>query len=458
MAYMASSGNATVDAMGQFAITGNVTPVQWYKTVLRDNGKPHLLAITILSDLVYWFRPTEVRDERSGQVIGWKKKFSGDKLQKSYKQYENLLGESRRTIKAAFDVLVDLGVIEREFKDIKITPKGMEIVERDEKDDNDDAKKLYNVMFLELNVAKLNAITYPEENAESLENTGKNEVVQNNDRGGTKFCMTSDKIMHEVLPNNVGTPDENVMTSPQKNVTGGTENCGTNTNTTSEIIITENTSNLISSTVEPKWDPNRPLKLSFEGQDKTRQDEYNPDLEPNIILDFSRRIIQGDMFDVTYDIEENNGIPYEWAYDTERMQLAIQCLAGWNERFLRKEEFKEGTNRIYVSVVKNLIEMAVSQKTVLNSGKRQISYKHVIDQMNKIYHAASMPNYCLMDFAERCIERYQKAYCENEIKKIDSYMKTLIWSVFDTYQLDWDGYFNRTQTEYYRERRNAGNN
>ena len=87
-----------------------------------------------------------------------------------------MLGESRRTIKAAFDVLVDLGVIEREFKDIKITPKGMEIVERDEKDDNDDAKKLYNVMFLELNVAKLNAITYPEENAESLENTEKNEI------------------------------------------------------------------------------------------------------------------------------------------------------------------------------------------------------------------------------------------------------------------------------------------
>lgn len=63
----------------------------------------------------------------------------------------------------------------------------MEIVERDEKDDNDDAKKLYNVMFLELNVAKLNAITYPEESAETLENTGKNEVVQNNDRGGTKI-------------------------------------------------------------------------------------------------------------------------------------------------------------------------------------------------------------------------------------------------------------------------------
>jgi len=242
MAYMASSGNATVDAMGQFAITGNVTPVQWYKTILRENGKPHLLAITILSDLVYWFRPTEIRDERSGQVIGWKKKFSGDKLQKSYKQYENLLGESRRTVKMAFDVLADLGVIEREFKDVKITSKGMEVVDRDSEDEEDDAKKLYNVMFLELNVARLNAITYPEKPEETQENQGKSDMVQKNDRGGTKFCMTSDKIMHEVLPNNVGAPDENVMTSPQNNVPGGAKNCGTNTYTTSEIINTENTS------------------------------------------------------------------------------------------------------------------------------------------------------------------------------------------------------------------------
>ena len=104
MPYMGSSGNNTVDAMGQFAMSGNITPMEWYKTIVRENGKPYLLAITILSDIVYWFRPTEVRDERTGQVIGWRKKFSGDLLQKSYKQYENLFGESKRSIKAAFDV------------------------------------------------------------------------------------------------------------------------------------------------------------------------------------------------------------------------------------------------------------------------------------------------------------------------------------------------------------------
>lgn len=65
-----------------------------------------------------------------------------------------------------------------------------------------------------------------------------------------KFCMTSDKIMQEVLPNNVGAPDENVMTSPQNNVPGGAENCGTNTYTTSKIINTENTSLSLSTSIQ----------------------------------------------------------------------------------------------------------------------------------------------------------------------------------------------------------------
>lgn len=73
-----SSGNLTVDAMGSIAISGNVIPEEWYKHILKPTtGKPYLLAITILADLVYWHRPTEVRDERTGEVIGWKRSFMG---------------------------------------------------------------------------------------------------------------------------------------------------------------------------------------------------------------------------------------------------------------------------------------------------------------------------------------------------------------------------------------------
>ena len=67
-----TSGNAAVDSMGKINISGNVIPQMWYRTVIKDNGKPHLLAVTVLADIVYWYRPSEVRDEGTGQVTGWK--------------------------------------------------------------------------------------------------------------------------------------------------------------------------------------------------------------------------------------------------------------------------------------------------------------------------------------------------------------------------------------------------
>ncbi len=81
-----SSGCAAVDAMDRIRITGNVIPESWYKEILRDNGKPYLLAIILLSEIVYWYRPTEDRDESSGCVVGLSKKFRGDLLQKSYEE------------------------------------------------------------------------------------------------------------------------------------------------------------------------------------------------------------------------------------------------------------------------------------------------------------------------------------------------------------------------------------
>ena len=96
-------------------------PEEWNKHIIKPTtGKPYLLAIVILSDLVYWHRPTEVRDERTGEVIGWRKKFHGEMLQKSYQEYANKYGESKKTIKLAFDQLVAVGVIKRYFYNIRV--------------------------------------------------------------------------------------------------------------------------------------------------------------------------------------------------------------------------------------------------------------------------------------------------------------------------------------------------
>lgn len=233
MGYL-TSGNAIVDRMGEFNIRGNIIPQIWYKTIVRDNGKPYLLGITLLADIVYWYRPTEVRDEQSGNIIGWKKRFHGDILQKSYQQYAELFGESKRTIKAAMDRLEQLGVIKRTFRDVQTRTGGT----------------LRNVMYIELLTDGLKEITYPDELVDNKDEKEQEEVtydgvVQNfvprptveNDKiaeksqlveregesipeGTTKFCTTYDRTLYDV---------------PQNDVPCGTEKCGINTKNTTEI-------------------------------------------------------------------------------------------------------------------------------------------------------------------------------------------------------------------------------
>lgn len=145
MGYL-SSGNQTVDAMGSLNITGNVIPTIWYKTILKENGKPYLLAIAILADIVYWYRPAEVRSQSTGQILGWKKKFSGDILRQSYQYYADLFGESKKTVKAAIDRLEELCVVRREFRTIF---HGEGLVSN-------------NVMYLALMPEQLYRLTYPE--------------------------------------------------------------------------------------------------------------------------------------------------------------------------------------------------------------------------------------------------------------------------------------------------------
>ena len=317
MAYIGSSGNDTVDAMGQFAFTGNVIPMNWYHTICRDNGKPHLLAITILSDIVYWYRPTEVRDERTGQIVGWRKKFSGNLLQKSYAQYESLFGESKRSVKAAIDLLIELGVVYRHFKDIKLTPNGP--VEIDKKTDNGsdgNEQRLYNVMFLDINIRRLVELTYPEETEQKCEepsnNAGSGTLVQNNVGGGTKFCRGSYNEMQEGVQSFVGGGTTDCSTLVQNNVIGGTEFCGTNTKNTSENIITESTSSLV-----------------WSDKDATGQDQHMEE-NPIIVLDITKQIDEADEWNMQSLLKEKNGISFGWYNHVDMMTKAIQILGNWN--------------------------------------------------------------------------------------------------------------------------------
>lgn len=104
-------------------ITGNIVPISWFKTIRYKSknkvGKPYLLAINILSDIVYWYRPAEVRDEATGELIGYKKKFKGDLLQRSYSQMAEMFGCSKREATNAIVRLEQLGVVKRHFRVIR---------------------------------------------------------------------------------------------------------------------------------------------------------------------------------------------------------------------------------------------------------------------------------------------------------------------------------------------------
>ena len=72
------TGSPTVDRMCRLQFTGNVIPSSWYHTIKKGTGKPNLNAIIILADIVYWYRPVEIRDEATGQLCGFKKKFQAE--------------------------------------------------------------------------------------------------------------------------------------------------------------------------------------------------------------------------------------------------------------------------------------------------------------------------------------------------------------------------------------------
>lgn len=143
---MQGTGNATVDEVGKINIQGNIIPHSWYSTITRENGKPYLTAIVILADIVYWYRPAEIRDEQTGRLVGYKKKFKSDKLQRSYQNIADMFGISKKEATSAVVFLEKLGIISREFRTIDFN-----------------GLALSNVLFIGLDAERLKDITFERE-------------------------------------------------------------------------------------------------------------------------------------------------------------------------------------------------------------------------------------------------------------------------------------------------------
>lgn len=140
-----SDVTSTVRQISEMRFTGNIVPDAWYKNIKFPNGKVDFLSIVILADIIYWYRLSEVRDETTGEIVSYKKKFWSDKLQRNYSSLANKFGISKRQASESIHRLVKLGLITMEFRII-----------------NSDGLVLSNVLFLEPIPSKIKEIsTFP---------------------------------------------------------------------------------------------------------------------------------------------------------------------------------------------------------------------------------------------------------------------------------------------------------
>ncbi|QKS70222.1 conserved phage C-terminal domain-containing protein [Paenalkalicoccus suaedae] len=131
-----------IDKMLSINLDGNVIPHSWFKELKKDTGKPDVHSMILLSEFVYWYRPVPVKDEITGEFIGYRMKFKSDKLQRSYAHLEEQFGLSEKQIREALIRLENKGLIKREFRNI--------VVNR---------KNLSNVMFIDINPDKVRDIS-----------------------------------------------------------------------------------------------------------------------------------------------------------------------------------------------------------------------------------------------------------------------------------------------------------
>jgi len=136
-----------VDAISAIDLSGNMTPPNWYQHIRYTNKRGTYtdhLAIAILSDIVYWYRRIDARDEASGQQVGWNRKFKADLLQRSYEAYVVLMGSTLKQVKAAFRLLEELTLLRLHFRHIKAS----------------EGKPMSNVMYIQPVPESIASITH----------------------------------------------------------------------------------------------------------------------------------------------------------------------------------------------------------------------------------------------------------------------------------------------------------
>lgn len=114
-----------VDAVGQMAFSGNIIHRAWLmRPELRlDNKKLNTVAVMLLADCIYWYRPAKVIDEATHQITRVHKRFKADMWHIDYAAWDEAFGFSERQVRDAASFLVKRGLLRREVRNSAVEMK-----------------------------------------------------------------------------------------------------------------------------------------------------------------------------------------------------------------------------------------------------------------------------------------------------------------------------------------------
>lgn len=256
----------TVEAIGRINFTGNIIPQQWFNLLKYESGKPNINAIIILSELVYWYRPVEIRDEHTGQIIGQKKKFKKDILQRSYQSLADCFGLTKRQVTDACHFLQGKGLIKLIFQTVQT-----------------EATTLGNVLFIDINPQAIEEITFPSKPEDS-------------------DPITSKRDRSHVSPSEVSHLNVRDVTPERETYTEITTEITTETSTFNPEREGENLT-LVNCPVVDRDPPSKPVPLSTPPRLQIGQDD---DLE-SIVFELQGRGYEPSK--ILYELKIRNKVP-----------------------------------------------------------------------------------------------------------------------------------------------------
>ena len=118
MAYLSKINKIDYTKLSQKFI-GNIISNEWYEKFTNSRGRPDLSLISVLSEIVYWYRPKRIKDNQTGDIT-YINKFLGDDWQTSYEHFEKKFGFNREKLRRIFVKLEQMDICSREFRNVKL--------------------------------------------------------------------------------------------------------------------------------------------------------------------------------------------------------------------------------------------------------------------------------------------------------------------------------------------------